>query len=121
MDALQAFLNASTTITEPYEVKRLGITMELSPLAMDELNKMNEQATFGDDIDEVRLSGIVINKACQNVDFADARMLEHYGARDGADCVLKALKAGEVTGALNTVMTASGFEDMNKQIEKAKN
>lgn len=120
-DALTAFLNADLEATKTVELKRLGVEIEVKGLSTEKVNKLREQATFGDNIDDQKFSALLIARACVNLDFSDTKMLEHYDATDAADCVQKALLAGELVKLSQAVLEASGFDDLAEQVKAAKN
>lgn len=121
VSALDAFLNADLDVRKKVEIKRLGVELEVKGLGNKEVAAVRQQATFGDDLDEDKFSALLVAKACTSVNFGDPKMLEHYAASDAADCVQKALLAGELATMSQAVMEASGFGDLTEQIKVAKN
>ncbi len=120
-DALTAFLNADLEATKMVELKRLGVEIEVKGLSTEKVNKLREQSTFGDNIDDQKFSSLLVARACVNLDFGDPKMLDYYGATDAADCVQKALLAGELVKLSQAVLEASGFDDIAEQVKAAKN
>lgn len=120
-DTLEAFLSADLNATKKVKLDRLGIEAEVKGLSAVDVNRLREQATFGDRIDEHLLDALLITKSCVNIDFGDQKMLSHFDATDSADCVQKALLAGEVVKLSQAVMSASGFDDLADQVDAAKN
>jgi hypothetical protein len=121
MDALQAFLGAELDIKEKVAIKRLGVELEVKALTSKTLQKLTEQATFGKSVDEMKLNGLFVSTAVTNLNFADPKLLEKYEASDAIDCVNKALLPGELVNVVKAIMSASGFDDINEQIQAAKN
>lgn len=121
MNALNAFLSADLSKTINVAIPRLGIHLKVKALTTEEITKLNERATYGDTVDEKKLSGLVIATASTNVDFGDQRMLDKYGAISADECALKALFAGEVATVVEAIMNASGFGNINDKVKQAKN
>ncbi|MGG2024216.1 hypothetical protein AB1282_00260 [Gottfriedia sp. S16(2024)] len=121
MDALQAFLGADLDVKEEVKIKRLGVALEIKAITTKKLQSLTSQATFGKNVDEMKLNGLIVAAACTNLNFGDAKLLEKYEASDAGDCVTKALLPGELLNVVKVVMTASGFDDFDDQVKSAKN
>lgn len=122
VNALDALLAADLTIEKNVFIKRLGTHLTLKALDGKTFAKIRERATFGGSVDETLLGALLIEKACTNVNFADPRLLEKYGAVDGADVVQKALLAGEIVHLMEVINDISGFNyDDAEAIEEVKN
>jgi Phage XkdN-like tail assembly chaperone protein, TAC len=121
VNALDALLAADLTIEKDVFIKRLGTHLTVKALDGKTLAKIRERATFGGTVDENLFGALLIEKACTNVNFADSRLLEKYGASDGADAVQKALLAGEIALLMDTILDISGFEFDKEAIEEVKN
>ena len=67
------------------------------------------------------MNALLIAAASANLNFGDAKLLEKYEASDAADCVQKALLAGELAKLTQAIMEVSGFDNFDDQIDKAKN
>jgi hypothetical protein len=120
-DVLAAFLSADLNVTKPVHIKRLGVDLEVKAIDGKTINRIQEQATHGKTLDEQKFGSLIIAKACVNLDFGDAGMLEKYEASDSSDCVQKALLAGEIAKITQSIMEISGFDDFDKQVADAKN
>lgn len=121
MDMLKAFLAADMNIEQPVHLTRLGGELIVKAIDGKTINQLQKQATFGKEIDEHKFGSLAIATSCTNMNFGDPKLLEKYGASDASDCVQKALLAGEIATLTQAIMKVSGFEDMNAQVEKAKN
>jgi hypothetical protein len=121
INALDALLAADLTIEKDVFIKRLGTHLRVKALDGKTLAKIRERATFGGTIDENLLGALLIEKACVNVNFNDPRLLEKYGASDGADAVQKALLAGEIALLMEVIYDISGFGYDEEAIEEIKN
>ena len=81
MNALNAFLSADLSKTINVAIPRLGIHLKVKALTTEEITKLNERATYGDTVDEKKLSGLVIATASTNVDFGDQRAFIYVSVR----------------------------------------
>ena len=114
--ALQALLGANKDITKDVPVRRLGVNFTVKAIDSETLEKARAECTFGNgkggkDVHEHKLGAVLIAKSCVEPNFADRALIEHYGAEDAADCVRKALLAGEIAKLTEAVMDVSGFGD----------
>jgi Phage XkdN-like tail assembly chaperone protein, TAC len=121
INALDALLAADLTIEKDVFIKRLGTHIKVKALDGKTLAKIRERATFGGTLDENLFGALLIEKACVNVNFNDSRLLEKYGASDGADAVQKALLAGEIALLTEAIFDISGFGYDEEAIEEVKN
>lgn len=129
VNALDALLGASIEIEDTVEMKRLGVDFRVKALTGDKVNQLREQCTHWEGkgtarklvTNEEELGGLLIATACVEPDFNDPRLLEKYGARDAADCVQKALLAGEVAKLSHAVLDVSEFGVTEEDVEEAKN
>jgi hypothetical protein len=128
-ELLQAFLSADTNVEDEVFIKRFNSHIRIKALLEDDINALRDQATryvgkgknrkkeFNTD----EFNGLLIAKACINIDFSDAKMLAKYAAVDEGDCVRKALFAGEVIKLQEAVLRLSGFDDDEDLLDEAKN
>jgi hypothetical protein len=121
VNALDALLAADLTIEKDVFIKRLGTHLTVKAIDGKTFTKIQEQAKFGDTLDENLFGALLIEKACVNVNFNDPRLLEKYGASDGADVVQKALLAGEIALLTKEITEISGFGFDKEAIEEIKN
>ncbi|WP_427110839.1 phage tail assembly chaperone [Lysinibacillus xylanilyticus] len=131
MDALQALLGAkpATEITDQVKMKRLGTEFTIKALTGEDIDKIREQATYPVKngkktelkVNEEEVARSLIVKATVNPNFANADLLKHTGATDAGECVQKALLAGEIIALQTAIMTLSGFDDDEEEIEEVKN
>lgn len=127
-NALDALLGADINVEEKVFIDRLGVDFTIKALTGDEVNELREQCTVWRGkganrkkyTNEEELGQLLISEACVEPDFSDAKLLEKYKARDAADCVQKALLAGEVATLSHAVLDVSGFE-RDSDVEAAKN
>lgn len=126
---LEALLGANLNVEEEVYIKRLGTHFRIKALTGDKLEELREKCTYPEGkgknrrmvVNEEELGKLLIAESCVEPDFGDERLLKHYGARDAADCVQKALLAGEVATLAHAVLDVSGFEDIDEEIDEAKN
>lgn len=129
MNALDALLSASIEVEEEVLIKRLGVHFRVKGLTGDKINSLREQCTYFEGkganrkriINEDELGQLLIATACIEPDFSNPKLLEKYGARDAADCVQKALLAGEVVTLSHAVLDVSEFRVTEEDVEEAKN
>lgn len=128
-DALSALLGAELKIEKAVSIKRLGVDLIVKSIDVKTFGKITEKATHyvgkglkrEAQIDEQKMNALLIVSACTNLNFADAKLLEKYEASDSADCVQKALLAGELAKLTQAIMEVSGFDNFDDQIDNAKN
>jgi hypothetical protein len=110
-------------------IKRLGVDFIVKSIDGKTLGRIQEQATHyvgkgarrEAQIDEQKMSALLIAEACVNINFGDSALLKKYGASDPGDCVQKSLLAGELAKLSQAIMEVSGFDNFDDQIESAKN
>lgn len=120
-DALSAFLSADINVQKDVPIKRLGVDLTVKAIDGKTIGRLTEQSTHGKQLDEQKFGSLIIATACVNLNFGEAKMLAKYEASDAGDCVQKALLAGEIAKLTQAIMEISGFDDINAQIEDAKN
>lgn len=126
---LDALLGADINVEEKVFIKRLNTDFTVKALTGDKVNDLRAQCTYIEGrganrrqvVREEELGQLLISEACINPNFNDEKLLKHYGARDGADCVQKALLAGEVARVSSAVLEVSGFDDGDEDLEEVKN
>lgn len=123
---LEALLGATLDVQETVYIPRLKTHFTVKALTSDELRRVNERATIpgarGEKtIDNALLNALFIAKGCVEPDFSNKALIQHYGATDDVDCVVKALLPGEVGKVMQAVLDASGFGDEEEMVEDAKN
>jgi hypothetical protein len=120
-DALSALLSADLNVTKSVFLKRLGVDLEVKAIDGKTLKQLQDQATHGTNLDELKFNALVIAKSCLSLNFGDAKLLEKYNASDAGDCVQKALLAGEMAKLVQATLEVSGFDDIAEQVRQAKN
>jgi hypothetical protein len=128
-DLLQAFLGADTNVEDEVYLKRFDSHIRIKALLEDDINALRDQATRyvgkgknrKKEFNTEEFNGLLIAKACINIDFGDAKMLAKYSATDAGECVRKALFAGEVMKLQEAVLRLSGFEDDEELLDEVKN
>jgi len=108
-NALQALLGSNINVTRDVPIKRLGVNFTVKALTDDGLSQARLECTFGNHVDESKLAATVIARSCVEPNFNDRSLIDHYGAEDGADCVKKALLAGESVKLYTAILEISGF------------
>lgn len=129
MDTLQAFLSADINIEDEVYIKRLDTHIRIKALLDDEVNELKEQATYfvgkgakrEKKLNDDEFNGLLIAKACLNIDFGNAELMKKYGAKDAAEGVRKALLSGEVFKLQNAILKLSGFDDDEETLDEIKN
>jgi len=119
MDALQALLGADLKIEKEVPIKRLGVNFTIKAIDGDMIAKIQEECTYHTGkgknrekvVDEQKLGALLIAKGCVSPNFGDQRLLDKYKATDAADCVKKALLAGEIAKLSGAILELSGFDD----------
>jgi hypothetical protein len=128
-DLLSALLNTELNVEKAVPIKRLGGDIVVKAIDGKTLGRIQEQSTHyvgkgakrESQLDEQKMSGLLIAEACTNINFGDAALMKKYGASDPSDCVQKALLAGELAKLSQAIMEVSGFDNIEDQIEDAKN
>ena len=128
-DALSALLGAELKVEKAVSIKRLGVDLIVKAIDGKTIGKLTEQATHyvgkgknrEAQVDEQKMGGLLVSDACTNLNFGDAQLLAKYEASDAADCVQKALLAGELAKLTQAIMEVSGFDEIDEQVQKAKN
>jgi Phage XkdN-like tail assembly chaperone protein, TAC len=124
--ALEALLGSDINVEQEVPIKRLGASLRVKAIAGEQLTAIQEQCTHyvgkganqTKQLDETKFGKLLISTACVSPNFGDSRLLEKFGAIDAADCVQKALLAGEIAKLTSTVMEISGFDN---DIDEIKN
>lgn len=128
VNPLDALLGASIDVEETVYIKRLNANFRVKALTGDKVNDLRQQCTYTEGkgvnrrqfVREEELGQLLIAEACVEPDFGDAKLLKHYGAVDAANCVQKALLAGEVARLSSAVLGVSGF-DNDEDVDEIKN
>lgn len=130
-NALDALLGAkpAAEITETVTMKRLGTEFTVKGLTGEDIDKIREQATTSvkvgkkleKKVNEDEVSRMIVVKGTVEPNFSDTQLLKHFGASDAAECVNKALLAGEIITLQTAILSASGYESDEDLIEEAKN
>lgn len=124
-DALHALLSANTEVTKEVYIKRLGVNFTVKALNTEEYYALREQATYKVknkiEVNEIELDGLLISHGVVEPNFNDPQVVSKFGAKDGADAAIKALKIGEIKTLQGEILKLSGFVDENEQIEEIKN
>ncbi|WP_060210502.1 phage tail assembly chaperone [Sporosarcina koreensis] len=129
INPLDALLGASIEVEDTVYIKRLKVDFRVKALTGDRLDSLREQCTYTEGkganrrtfVNEDELGKLMIAEACVSPDFSDTKLLTHYKAKDAADCVQKALLAGEIATLSHAVLDVSGFVDAQDTVEKVKN
>lgn len=129
-NALQALLGSKPAmeITDTVAIKRLGEDFTIKALTGNDLDKIRDQATqivkngkkSELKVNEEEVARLIIAKSVIDPNFADASLLDHFGAADAGECVQKALLFGEIVSLQEAIMALSGFDD-EEEIEEVKN
>lgn len=130
LSALELLLGATpvSEITEQVPIKRLGTEFKIKALTGDDIAKVREQATYPEGtganrklvVKEDEVGPLLIAKATVEPNFGDASLLKVYNATDAANCIQKALLAGEVALLQKSILELAGFGNV-AEIEEVKN
>lgn len=110
-NALHALLGTNTDVKKDVHIRRLGVNFVVKAISGGVLEQAQKECTFGGLVNQAMLGAALIEKACVEPDFGDRSLIDHYGAEDAADCVKKALLAGEISKINEAILTVSGFGD----------
>lgn len=114
---LQALLGATPgNATKQVSIKRLGTSFTVKALSGAEFDRIRLQLTYSDgkggkQVNDDNLDAAIIATACVEPAFSDRSLIAHYNAEDAADCVKKALMAGEIKRLAGAVLDLSGFTE----------
>lgn len=130
LSALELLLGATpvSEITELVPINRLGTKFKIKALTGDDIAKVREQATYPEGsganrkliVKEDEVGPLLIAKATVEPNFSDASLLKAYNATDAANCIQKALLAGEVALLQKSILELAGFGNV-AEIEEVKN
>lgn len=126
INPLDALLASDMKQEKQVYIKRLNTYFTIRGLDGEEFKDCRNEATFytgsgknrKPDVDQNILNVALVSKACVNPDFKDAKVLEKFKAKTGADAVAKALLAGESLTLMKEIMQISGFDN---DIDEVKN
>jgi len=127
--ALDALLSANISDEKDVYIKRLNANFRIKSISGEELQEVTDEASnwVGKGANRRRvtnddkLGALVIAKACVDPVFANAQLLEKYGAISADEVVLKALRAGEIAHLSQEIMAISGFSFGDDEVEEVKN
>lgn len=128
-DVLSAFLSSDLNVEESFHLSRLGVDLNFKAIDGKKMVRLQQQSTHYSgkganrvaELDEHKFGALAIAESCTSINFGDTKMLEKFNASDAGDCVQKSLLAGEIANLTQVVMKISGFGDMQKQVDDAKN
>lgn len=127
--ALDALLGASINDEKDVFIKRLDTNFRIKSLSGEEVQQATDEAStwVGKGVyrrrntDNDKLGALLIAKACVDPVFANAQLLEKYGAVSADEVVLKALRAGEIALLNGEIMEISGFSIDDDDVDEIKN
>ncbi|OOM72921.1 phage XkdN-like protein [Clostridium puniceum] len=126
-DILAKLLGEYTIPTKTFEIKRLGIRIDLKGLTDKELKalkkecmmkpkKVNgrwEEKVNGDDYDAA-----IIAASTTNFDWNNSKLVEKYQVGDGKKVVLKRLLPGERSFLVTKALELSGYNDDIEEVDE---
>lgn len=129
IDALDALLGAEIKDEKDVYIKRLNTNFTIKSISGEEIQHITDEASEFERkgakrrrvTDDLKLSALLIVRACVSPTFSDARLLEKYGAVSADEVVLKSLRAGEIAKLSAEIMELSGFDDEDEVIDDVKN
>lgn len=127
--ALDALLGANISDEKDVYIKRLNTSFRVKSISGEELQQITDEASewVGKGAQRKRvtnddkLGALMIANACIDPVFANAQLLDKYGAISADEVVLKALRAGEIALLSKEIMEISGFDFDEGEIEAVKN
>lgn len=127
--ALDALLSASVSDEKDVFIRRLDTNFRIKSLTGEDVQEATDEASRwvgkGGNrrrvTDERKLGALVIAKSCVDPVFANAQLLEKFGAVSADEVVVKSLRAGEIQLLNEEIMEISGFIFDAEDIETVKN
>lgn len=121
LNALDAFLASNTELTESINIPRLKTKITIKNISTEQFNTATANTTNADgNLDKGGLFVELIAEAETSGLFTNVELLEKMGVMSPAECVSKALLAGEIYALGELILKLSGF-DGDTQITTAKN
>lgn len=130
---LDALLNADANETKDVFIKRLGTTVTVKEITLDQFNEAKEAAVTvtgngkkaKQHVNEARMGAVIVQHGVVDSPFSNADLMLKVGAMEPVECVEKTLKVGEIITLMNAILELSGFgedgEVSEEIIEDAKN
>lgn len=128
-EMLQALLGAESSVEKEVYIKRFGGHFRIKAIDGKTLTSLQEQSTHyvgkgqnrKKQFNEEEFNGLIIAHSCIDPDFNNTELKKKFNANDAADCIQKALLAGEIMKLQEEIMKLSGFDDGDEEIEEVKN
>lgn len=120
MDLLQKLLDTELVPEKDIYMKRFDANFRIRALNEKEINRIREQSTFGNSVNQSKFRALIAVSGCVSPDWSDAKLREKFGPNPD-DVVQNRLLAGEVNKLTEEIMKLSGYGDEDEEIEAAKN
>lgn len=123
-NVLDALLNVDDEPITAVHMERFGVDFKVKALAIKDIKRLQQQATFPvgkkEVLDEEYFMALAVAEACVVPNWNDPALAKKYGTGDVTEIVKKRLLAGEQAKLIQEIMTASGF-DSGAAVAHAKN
>lgn len=125
-DILAKLMGDYTVPAKTYEIKRLGIRIDLKGLQDKELKALKKECMmkpkkingrWEEKINSDDYDAAIIVASTTNFDWNNPKLIEKYRVSDGKKVVLNRLLPGERTFLVNRVLELSGFNDDIEEID----
>ncbi|WPS88843.1 hypothetical protein SMD22_07790 [Brevibacillus halotolerans] len=118
-DLLKALLDADKKPEKEVPLKRLGV-FQIRALDAQEMEEIEERATFGKVIDQTKKGLLMVQKATIVPDWSHPELFAKYETQDPVKVVEKTLLPGERVKLINEVVELSGY-DLETKVDQVKN
>jgi len=130
---LDALLNADANETKEIKLNRLGTTVTVKEITLQQFNEAKEASvsTVGkgkkakQHINEAKMGAVIVRYGVVDSPFENESLMVKVGAMDPLECVEKTLKVGEIMTLMGAILELSGFGEDGEVsadlIEDAKN
>lgn len=118
-DLLKALLDADKKPEKDVQMKRFG-TFRIRALDDQEIEDIEERATFGKAVDQTKKALLMIQKATVTPDWTHPDLLAKYETQDPVKVVEKTLLPGERVKLFTEILKLSGY-DLGATVDQVKN
>ncbi|MCR8939848.1 hypothetical protein O0555_21340 [Brevibacillus laterosporus] len=118
-DLLKALLDADKKPEKDVQMKRFG-TFRIRALDDQEIEDIEERATFGKSVDQTKKALLMIQKATIVPDWSHPDLLAKYETQDSVRVVEKTLLPGERVKLFTEILELSGY-DLGAAVDQVKN
>ncbi|MFZ4454337.1 phage tail assembly chaperone [Salibacterium aidingense] len=131
--AVEALISSEVVEEKDLYIPRLQTYFTVKTIEYDEIKEVEDQSKEmvgkgskrREEINEEKYGSLMIVKGCVEPQFADKRLLDHYGVSSADEVVTKSLRIGEIKMISAEILKISGFDDSEEEaqekVEEAKN